>query len=178
MWIIIESIWFLMPAYVAILFPVLTKNISFLDKPVDLGKKFKGKRIFGKNKTYRGLFFGFLAGMIMTTIQIILFKYSIIQNLSWIDYSESGLLIGVLLSFGALLGDLVKSFFKRRLNIKPSEPWIFFDQADYIFGAILLVSIVYLPNWDRILILFITGIIIHFISVWISYLLGIKKHWI
>ena len=37
--------------------------------------------------------------------------------------------------FGALLGDIIESFFKRRIGKKRGEDWIPFDQIDFILGV-------------------------------------------
>jgi CDP-2,3-bis-(O-geranylgeranyl)-sn-glycerol synthase len=38
--------------------------------------------------------------------------------------------------FGALLGDIIESFFKRRVGRKRGEDWIPFDQIDFILGVL------------------------------------------
>jgi CDP-2,3-bis-(O-geranylgeranyl)-sn-glycerol synthase len=45
----------------------------------------------------------------------------------------------VLLACGALLGDLVKSFFKRRLGRERGAKWPIADQYDLVAGAFLLL---------------------------------------
>jgi len=57
-----------------------------------------------------------------------------------LDYNEiNPLIIGPLLGAGALIGDMIKSFFKRRVGIKPGSSWIPFDQIDWIVGANLFL---------------------------------------
>jgi CDP-2,3-bis-(O-geranylgeranyl)-sn-glycerol synthase len=46
---------------------------------------------------------------------------------------------------GAGVGDAVKSFFKRRIDIEPGASWPVFDQLDFFLGAYLFVSLVYAP---------------------------------
>ena len=41
------------------------------------------------------------------------------------------------MGFGALTGDLAKSFFKRRIGIKPGAKFIPFDQMDFVLGAFI-----------------------------------------
>jgi len=38
--------------------------------------------------------------------------------------------------FGALIGDIVESFFKRRIGKVRGQDWIPFDQLDFILGAL------------------------------------------
>ena len=44
--------------------------------------------------------------------------------------------------FGALLGDIVESFFKRRVGRKRGENWIPFDQLDFILGVLFFSFVV------------------------------------
>jgi len=58
-----------------------------------------------------------------------------------LDYFEGfPLMIPIVLSLctGALLGDIVESFFKRRMGKERGEDWIPFDQLDFVVGALLL----------------------------------------
>ena len=47
--------------------------------------------------------------------------------------------IGLLLGSGALIGDAVKSFFKRKEGIKPGNRFIPWDQLDYSIGSLVLL---------------------------------------
>jgi CDP-2,3-bis-(O-geranylgeranyl)-sn-glycerol synthase len=51
-----------------------------------------------------------------------------------------------LLSAGALLGDLIKSFFKRRFGKERGAKWPIADQYDLVAGAFLLLLILD-PGW-------------------------------
>ena len=54
---------------------------------------------------------------------------------------EHTLLSVTLLATGALLGDLVKSFFKRRFGKERGTKWPIADQYDLVAGAFLLLLI-------------------------------------
>ena len=41
------------------------------------------------------------------------------------------------LCFGALCGDIIESFFKRRIGKNRGENWIILDQLDFILGALM-----------------------------------------
>jgi CDP-2,3-bis-(O-geranylgeranyl)-sn-glycerol synthase len=80
--------------------------------------------------------------------------------------------------FGAMFGDLMKSFFKRRRNIKPGQSWAPFDQLDFIAGAILFLSPFVRLKFKNIIILLFASPILHIASNHIGYYLGInKKKW-
>lgn len=167
--LIIQVVIFFLPAGIANIAPVLVKNINFLNKPIS-------DKLFGSHKTYRGFFFGILAALIIAYMGY-LFLPLIPADYLIINYSSINLFfLGFLLGFGALLGDLVKSFFKRRFEIKPGASWILFDQLDYIAGAILFSGIyVSLPGKSYLVALVIFGLL-HPIVNYAGYLLGLKKN--
>jgi CDP-diglyceride synthetase len=66
-------------------------------------------------------------------------------GLALIDYAEHPLLPGFLMGLGTGIGDAVKSFFKRRIDIAPGASWPVFDQLDFFAGAYAFVSLVLVP---------------------------------
>jgi CDP-2,3-bis-(O-geranylgeranyl)-sn-glycerol synthase len=110
--------------------------------PIDLGRNFSdGNRIFGDGKTYRGLVTGVLAGILTGFLLIWLAAGFPAGSLP-----QHTLLSITLLATGALLGDLVKSFFKRRFNRERGAKWPIADQYDLVAGAFLLL-LVGNPGW-------------------------------
>lgn len=166
----------MLPAYFSNMNAAFTSKLHFLDTPIDFGKKLGKERIFGDHKTFRGFFFGILAAIIITFIQYRLYlSFDWIKNISLLDYSSiSFLLLGFLLGFGPLFGDLVKSFFKRRVGIAPGKPWPPFDQSDYVLGTLLLLLPVYIPSWSVTLTMILLSVALHFIAVFIGYLLKLR----
>lgn len=163
----------MLPAYFANMTPVFARKFPFLNYPVDFGKKLGGIRIFGAHKTYRGLVFGILAAIILAYIQFVVYDYSFFNSLSFFDYSN-WLLFGLLMGAGAVLGDTIKSFFKRRAGVKPGQRFIFWDQLDYVFGALLFVWIVFDLNIKMIITIIIVSFFLHIIINHIGYYLGIR----
>lgn len=105
--------------------------------PIDFGRKYSdGKRVFGDGKTYRGLIAGILAGILIGLVQI-----WAARECGWTFLPQLTLLSITLLATGALLGDLVKSFFKRRLGRERGAPWPIADQYDLVGGAFALLII-------------------------------------
>ncbi len=99
----------MLPAYL----PNPIAALSGGGTPVDLGKNFTdGKRVFGDGKTFRGLFIGILAGIGIGLAQI-----WVSGVYGWENLPQHTYLSITLLATGALLGDLGKSFFKRRLGL-------------------------------------------------------------
>ncbi|MGB9631348.1 MAG: CDP-2,3-bis-(O-geranylgeranyl)-sn-glycerol synthase [Candidatus Methanodesulfokora sp.] len=115
LWSIILTIWYILPAYFANMAPVVFGGGS----PIDKGRNWiDGKRILGDHKTFRGLISGIVVGSVIGLIQL-----RPIQ--------------GVLLSTGAMTGDLVGSFIKRRLDIPPGGNAILLDHEGFLVFSIL-----------------------------------------
>jgi len=155
--------------------PNMFKAIPFLNCPIDFNIKFYNKPLLGKNKTYRGFFFGILIAILTISIQKAIYPFT--SNFSLINYNEINIyLLGFLLGFGTLFGDVLKSFLKRRLNIRPGKPWIPFDQIDWIIGAILLTSLYIQLSFKEIIIAIILSLILHPLVNLLSYNLGLQKN--
>lgn len=181
--LILQSLYFMLPGYLANCSPVLSKNLlKSLAKPVDMGLEFRGKPLLGPHKTLRGLIVAVIVGIVVFVIQKNLYHYPLFNSWSIIDYdvlySRYSVLPGFLLGFGAIFGDMVKSFFKRQYGIKAGDRWIPCDQLDFIVGALLFFSFIYVPSWQVILMLLILTPSIHIGSNHLAfYLKIIKEKW-
>lgn len=180
-WIfLLKALYFFLPAYFANMTPTFATHsakrvgiLEFLGKPIDFGKKYQGFPIFGPHKTWRGIILGTIVGILVTWIQRLLFKFNFFQKISFFNYQEINVFfLGFLLSFGALLGDLISSFFKRRRGILPGKPWIPFDQISFIIGSFFLVNPFFkiqILAWVSILILsFFLHLITNRIGFWLK----------
>lgn len=171
--LILQSIWYLLPAGIANMMPPLFKKWGWfesLDTPID-------EPLFGKNKTYRGILAAVLAGIIVFWIQKWLYEFSLFESISLFNYYDQTILLGFLLGLGAILGDLIKSFFKRRVGIAPGKPFIPFDQLDFVIGALLFSFLVYIPPLNLIITALIAMPILHILVNRIGYLLKITNKW-
>jgi CDP-2,3-bis-(O-geranylgeranyl)-sn-glycerol synthase len=159
--LLIEAVKFIFPAYCANALPVVAGG----GLPVDFGRKFSdGKPIFGKNKTYRGFFFGLAVGTAAGLGETVVFHYPV--------------LFGLLLSLGALLGDLAGAFLKRRLNIAPGGLLPVVDQVDFIVGAIVfsLPILIDALSFELIITVLIITPPIHLLTNLVAYKLGLKSN--
>jgi CDP-2,3-bis-(O-geranylgeranyl)-sn-glycerol synthase len=152
------------PLYIANSTPVIVHGKI----PIDFGKNFFGKPILGKGKTFLGAFAGVLAGSAFGAliIQIFPFATSLIPNY---------FALAVFLSIGAILGDIVKSFFKRRFGIESGQKWVLADQLDFILGGIVLSLLVRVPEYWLVLLLLFATFFIHCGVNLIAYKLKLKK---
>jgi len=119
------------PPFASIVFP-------YLGFPVDFGKTFRGKRIFGDHKTVRGFVSGTIAGVLCIYLQRYLYTSSpFFRSISLLDYTQVPIAFGLFLAFGSLVGDAIKSFFKRQVGVEPGQAWFPWDQIDWIIGALI-----------------------------------------
>lgn len=172
-------LYFFGPAYAADVTPVLAKRLwPAFSRPVDGGRTFRGLPIFGSHKTWRGVITGSMAGVVVYELQASLHGLGLLRQLALIDYSANHVLPGLLMGFGALAGDMVKSFFKRRVGIPPGASWLGFDQLDFFLGASLFVSLVQpLPMlpWLAVLpIVFVSDVAACALGYWA----GLKEAWL
>jgi len=84
-------------------------------------------------------------------------------------------MLGFALSLGALSGDLLHSFIKRRLAISPGAPLPVADQLDFAVGALLFSVGVYPPPLLHAAIILIATPPIHLLTNFLAYLIGAKK---
>lgn len=176
---VLQVLYFFMPAYLANMSPVLVKRrFSALAVPIDGRRTLGGKRILGDHKTWRGLLAGIITGTVVYEFQRLTYEVGLVRDLALIDYSTSPLLPGLLLGLGTGVGDAVKSFFKRRLDIAPGKSWFIFDQLDFVVGAYVFVSVVsvppLLPTLASLPLILLGNVAITALGYW----LGLKQTWI
>ena len=166
----VSALLLFLPAGIANAVPVLVKKIPGLSKlnaPLDGGVTFRGKRLLGANKTWRGLISGTLVSGFIAWL--------LYPNLG-IDTGTTlqGIALGCAIGFGALIGDAVESFFKRQKEIPSGSSWLLFDQLDYVIGALVFsIPFVRLAGIDYVLVI-LTYFVLHFIVSYIGFLLGLK----
>ena len=151
---ILASIWLYLPAYFANATPVALGG----GPPLDGGEKWlDGKPFLGSHKTFRGTVVGVLAGVLVGALQ-------------------GTILVGLAQGLGAILGDLVSSFLKRRLDIAPGESFPFLDQLDFIIVAVILSQPFTRASLQEIVIILVVTVPIHYLMNYLSWLVKIKEH--
>ena len=117
----------------------------------------------------------YFANMAPVTVKKISFYNNGIFNEFFIvDYSN-WLLLGLLMGFGAIIGDSFKSFFKRRLGYEPGQRFIPFDQTDFVIGALIFTYFIVKPNLEFVITALILSFVLHIIVNHISFYTGIRK---
>lgn len=155
--------------------------LPILSLPLDHNKTFRGKRIFGRNKTYRGLIFMIVFSITAMIIYHVLFMnnhniavYNLfhITPFYWLFY-------GVLYGFGYVVGELPNSFVKRQLEIAPGKNNGFVsklvDQLDSVIAILILLLFFSRITWNH----FFWGLIffgfLHLVINLLLYLGGVRK---
>ena len=155
------ALWFILPAYFASISPVWFRLRG--KTPLDFGRTFRSKPIFGPSKTVRGFVGGALCGTLLGGIQQFVFG------------KPDGFLLGVLLGFGAMTGDAVKSFFKRQRGIPPGKSWFPFDQLDFVVGGLVFAAAVETPTLVGLIITFVLTPPLHLLSNIADHKFGLKE---
>ena len=138
--LLVEIVWLMLPAGVANMAPVIAARLfPRWDWPVDAGLSLAGIRVFGDHKTVRGIVAGVLVGaLVFVAQQRLCVRFESLREIGRLDYATATWWWGAALGLGALLGDLLKSFFKRRCGRAPGQSWFPFDQIDWMLGALLV----------------------------------------
>ncbi|MBC7120468.1 MAG: CDP-2,3-bis-(O-geranylgeranyl)-sn-glycerol synthase [Candidatus Methanosuratus sp.] len=144
----------IIPAYIANSVPVLARGRH----PIDLGRSMgDGRRVLGDGKTFEGLF----AGLFFGTLAGAVFGYP---------------LHSFLLALGALLGDMLGAFIKRRIGIERGRPAPVLDQLDFVAGALIFLYPIYQPNWEQVVFIVLVTPPIHILTNYVAYKMGLKKY--
>ncbi len=178
---ILFALWFFLPAGIANASPIIASKLPLLRKwttPLDAGKHYRGKRVFGANKTWRGLLVGAAIAMVVVYAQQLMWQNGSVNMLNdnsmeYLTYSP--ILLGFLFGFGALAGDAIESFFKRQHGVDAGKSWFPFDQTDYIIGgcvAVALVARLTIIEYGLILVVWFGA---HLFFSYVGYLLKLKS---
>jgi len=171
---------------------LLTKTKNILNKPIDFGKNFiDGKRIFGNNKTWKGLILSILICSICAIIWgVICSAIPALENRNWFYIYNANtigynLLIGVLFGLTYSIFELPNSFIKRRVEIAPGQTskasgktkliFTLLDNFDSSIGTMLVVWYLCKLTLVEYIIAVILASLVHFLIVKIMYTLKIKE---
>lgn len=155
--------------------------VSLAQRPIDMGLKVADKRIFGANKTWRGV----LVMPIVTAISAIL----IIPLRDFLPNSLSlrpdifFVFLGLILGLAYILAELPNSFIKRQVAVgpgaRPEGVWgiiaYFIDQFDSATGVALLMFLLNLININLAIWIFLLGGTVHIVFDFLLLIFGVKK---
>jgi len=124
--------------------------LGALARPIDRGRTFRGRPLFGESKTFRGPILVAAGGAAVWVLQrSVLHRVDAFAALELVDYATlPGIAFGALACAAAELSELPNSFMKRQLGIKPggtargAAGTLFYvlDQVDVLFGYWLVLG--------------------------------------
>ncbi len=132
-------------------------------------------KFLGHHKTAWGFASGMIAGILTGVLQWSLRDIVTLTTLQ--DDLMLSILVSILLSAGALIGDAVESAVKRGVGMPSGAHLPFWDNVDYMLGSILFLCVLYVPSIPHIIGLLIVGPLLSIGANLLSYSLGIKKVW-
>jgi len=153
--------------------------------PVDGGARFRGKRVFGDNKTVRG----FVVMVPAAATSFALFHVLVsraAQSLAgdlWRLDTAGYAALGAWAGLGFMLGELPNSFVKRQLDVAPGmappsrmgTALVFLvDRLDSIIGMLVAVSLVVPTPWMTWAYVLLIGPGIHLAFSALLYRIGVK----
>jgi len=137
---LLQSFWFFLPAFVANPSAALFGG----GRPIDGMRVLSdGNRLFGDGKTWRGFGGGVFGGAVLGLIQWGV-SFAVDPDLSFGPF-PAGLVPIVVLPTGALLGDLLGSYLKRRAGKPKGAKTHGLDWYDFYLGAFLLLILTDYP---------------------------------
>lgn len=159
--------------------------LKSFSRPLDGGQTFRGERLFGANKTYRGLTAVGLGTALGFGLQASIFhNFAAIRQIELFEYSLlKAIILGFTIGLAAMLSELPNSFIKRQLNIAPgavATDWrnfllYVFDQVDLLIGTWLILIFVVETTLTRVFYSFVFLFVSHQILSSFGYLLGMRK---
>jgi CDP-2,3-bis-(O-geranylgeranyl)-sn-glycerol synthase len=165
---IIDILLFLLPIYAANSIPVLLGG----GMPMDMGAKFiDGRPVFGKSKTVRGFIAGVSGGVIFAWVISQFFMLPIFPD------AKTQFIAGSMAAVGAMVGDTLGSFIKRRFGVNSGKPFIL-DTLMFIVIALIFVYPFAIPEFfrvDNIAFILLLTVILHPLTNFIANRTGLKS---
>lgn len=175
-----------------VLLPILLPGLFFilclkkhwlesLNRPIDFGLSLGGKRVFGPNKNWRGALIYIIGG---TAITVLLHQLSDSQH--WVAdiYQTNPYILGPICTAAYVLGELVNSFIKRRLNIAPATSvsgrisrlvQAFFDNTDGAIAYSVALQLLVRPTGNYLWMALVLAFLVHFSTDLLMRKLALKK---
>lgn len=179
-----DVLWVLLPALIANATATIPRGRG---PPMDLGRTWPGdgRRVLGSSKTWSGFWFGTLFAMPFGLLEAYLILIAP-PDLAIVPRFGPTVLAAVpvvfLLAAGAMSGDAVGSFIKRRLGRDSGARTLLLDQLPFVLLpigiGIVVFPAVFVPTFDSLeavawLLIYTLGL--HALFNYIGYWVGLKK---
>ncbi len=172
---IVVAFWAMLPAYV----PNNAAVLAGGGRPIDAGRTWGDKRVLGDGKTWRGTAAGILAGLALAGVLTLVADD--VGAAIGIDVPAFEPLAAIGLAAGAMLGDILASFLKRRSGRQRGAMFPGLDQLDFVVVSLPLTALLATEwfrsvfTWDVILVVVVLTPILHVTTNVIAYKLGLKN---
>ncbi len=177
-------LWLLLPAYIANAFATFPRGRG---PPMDFGRIWAGdgRRILGTSKTWSGYLFGGIVGIPFCLLEawlILLAPPNLALVPTLAPSVGAAIPLAFLLTFGAMTGDALGSFVKRRLGRDSGARTLLLDQLPFVLVPIAVGLVVYpalfvevFGSWEAVLWLLVYTLGLHAAFNWVGFKLGLKK---
>jgi CDP-2,3-bis-(O-geranylgeranyl)-sn-glycerol synthase len=181
--VLIRVLWVLTPVFAANALATLPKGRG---PPMDFGRNFvDGRRILGSSKTWSGFLFGTFVAAPIALLQAWLILIAP-PNLQLVPHYGPSVLaslpVAFLLTGGAMTGDAVGSFIKRRLGYGSGDRVFGLDQLPFVLlpiglGLVLFPTIFVSAffSLEALLWVLLLTLGLHALFNWIGFKVGTKK---
>lgn len=162
--------------------PVLTFDmLKELKRPLDGGRSWRGRRLFGDNKTWRGALMMTIGPLLAT---VVLSRFSGYWDHVPVEARDAGpVLVGLLVGLGTVIGELPNSFLKRQMGVAPGTQrrdatgiaLTIYDQADLVLGIWLLLLPVIVLSPAVVAVAFAAVTLVHLVVNVIGHAIGARS---
>jgi CDP-2,3-bis-(O-geranylgeranyl)-sn-glycerol synthase len=187
MTLLLQLLWLAIPIIASGLVHLVVLKLDLLPGlrvlPIDGGTTFRGKRVFGDNKTWRGALVTIttmtITAWVLAQVHACCLQLPTLVPLAATHPVAWGLLLGC----GYIAGELPNSFVKRQIGIGPGRGgegltgricWVV-DQLDSLAGMLLFTWPVWQPPLALVLLLVAIMLVAHPIGAWVMVLFGLKE---
>ncbi len=157
----LQLLYLMLPVYLANMAPPFSKYWHGWNHPIS-------RPWLGDHKTVIGFALGVAVAVTATFAQ---------SRIDWanglINY-DHWLALGLACGCGALGGDALKSFIKRRLGIAPGQSWIPADQLDFVLGGLIGLSFFAALDLTDVVVILVASFVGDIVINYLSFALGIR----
>jgi len=161
--------------------PVLALDLfGRLKRPLDAGKTWRGRRLFGDNKTWRGAIVMTLGPLLAT---LVLWQWPWWHDTLPGAARDAGpFVLGLLIGVGVVIGELPNSLLKRQLDVVPGSQrggaaglaLTALDQGDLVLGIWICLLPVYGMALWVVALAFVLVSAIHLLTNVVGYAIGAR----
>jgi len=193
----LQMVWLAVPVIGSGVFHMVVVKqrwLAALARPLDGGRTLRGRRLFGDNKTWRGVLVMIGAGSAIGVAQgalggASLARVSALAEVWLLEPTTLGYALQygaahALFGLGYALGELPNSFLKRQLEIAPGSTarglvgafFLVLDQADSVAACLLVGWLVFPLGWALVLLSITSMTALHFILNLALHKGGVRKN--